>query len=618
MFRRTVPATVAALTLLFQFSCKDLGSAALMHERLGSGDSYTWHALIESWRGTGRWSPTVAADNAPEGVVTHLTLPYAAFVSGLTRIVAPLVPEGTATRVAGRLSGPVLQVLAAAVLAWGAGALLGPGGALVSGIVFLTMLGTSTLFQWQLFDHHALHLFVACLHLALLCRYAVHRRGGLAVAAGLVAGLGLWSGTEMLLHLGIGGLALGIDWAAFGGRRRARGLAGYALAMAAVIASALVVERPLADLAALDLDRLSAAHALMGAVLAAAACAAAWAQERWPAVGTVGRLGVGGGAAGIAALVLWAVVPDFYLGPYAGVAPVVSDHLRMVVGEYGATTVFAGIPAALGYCLGLTVPVAACAASGLRGSRRDVWVLLAVGLVVSALAVFVRWRLFIHYEVYASVALGGAVAAAGSFCWNRASRIMRAAAVPVALTVVLSPYVGVLVGARFHDDSHPLLASAWSDDGCDWVAVGKALASEAHGGSGTIVSYAAVGRELAHFSGRGVVATGSHFNPDGMLDALEILLSPPAAVRGLAVRRQVAYIVQCRLVQGWEGHDWYLARAGAGGVYARLARGEPPDWLVPVPLPVPGLDAFIVHRTTFDTVAGQAAEVQPATGTAGL
>ena len=616
VIRRIVPLTVAALTLLFQFSCMDLGSAALTAERLGTGDSYTWHALIESLNRTGRWSPSVAAHNAPEGLATHLSLPYAALASGLARAAAPLVPEGTATRVAGRLSGPVLHAAAAAVLAWGAIAFLGPGGALASGVAFLVTLVASGLFHWQRFDHHALHLFLACLHMALLCRYAVHRRGGLAVAAGLVAGLGLWAGTEMLVHLGIGGLALGFHWAAFGGRWRARGLAGYALAMAAAITLALVVERPLADLAALDLDRLSGTYALIGAVLAAAACAAACAQERWSAIGAAQRLGIGAGAAGVAAAMLWAVIPDALLGPYGGVPPVVRDHWRTLIGEDGAAAVFAGMPATLGYFLGLAMLAAVPAAAGLRGPQRDAWALLAVGLVTAALATFLRLRLVIHFEVFASVALGGAAAVAGRFYWNRSLSILRAAAVPVAVAVVLSPYVGLLIGARFVDDAHPLVTRPWRDGGCDWMAVGNALRAQAGGAPGTIVSYAPPGPELAHFSGLGVVATGCHCNPDGMRDARAILLSPPDAAHRLAVRRRVAFVVQCPAIQGWQGHDWYLARSGPEGVYAKLARGEPPEWLVPVPLAGPALDAFIVHRTTFDASTGYG-EATPATGTAG-
>lgn len=606
--RCAVPLAAAAMALLFQVACMDLRSVATEGDRLASGDSYTWQALIHAWQETNRWSPAVAAHNAPDGLKTHLTLPYAALVAGLARVVKPLLPDADATRLAGRLSGPVLHAAAAAVLAWGIVPLLGPGGALTSVLAFLSIAGLSARFHVQVFDHHALHVAMECLVLALLCRYAVRGRCRSAASAGLAAGLGLWTGTEMLIPAGIGGLALGINWVVFGGGRRAWGLAGYALGMAVAIAVALCIERPLAELAALDLDRLSGSHGLMGVVAAAAAGAAAWAQQRWPAAGVARRLAAAAGTTATGALLMWAVVPDFLRGPYGSVTDaVVKDHWRGLLGDHGAAAWFAAAPDMLGYHLALAGLAATGTAVGLGGREREAWTVVAIGLLVGALGAFVQLRLSVHYGTFASVALGGTVAAAGRWVWVRASWITRPAAIPVALGVLVWPYIGLLVGARFGDDSlHPSRANAWRDPDCDWMAVGKALQRQkTHLPGGTVVSYAPPGPELAHFSGRGVVATGCHCNPAGMRDALAILLSESEAAKRVAVRRRVAFVVQCPSIRGWQGHDWYLARSGTRGIYARLARGEPPPWLVRVPLAGFGTEAFIVHRTTFGTVAGR-------------
>lgn len=595
--RRAIPPVAAAMALLFQVSCLDLSAATLTRDRLSSGDSYTWQVLIESWQETGRWSPRVASHNAPGGLETHLTMPYAALVATLARPVSLLVRPEDATRVAGRLSGPVLHVAASVALACGAMAVLGPGGAIASVAAFLGMLGfISPWFGAQKFDHHALHVTLALVSLALLLRYAVGHCNALAAAAGLVAGVGIWAGTEMLIPASVGGLALGFCWAAFGGIWRARGCFAYATGMAVALSVALLVDRP-AEWDALD--RLSGAHGLMGGVLVVATGAVAWVQRRRTNIPTASRFAIGMLVAGSAAAALWAAGGDFYLGPYGVLDPVVQDHFKGLGGEQGIGVHFRAWPGFLGYHIALGVLVAVCAATGLSGSQRDAWALPAVGLVAGGVAAMLSYRLVWHYEVFACVALGGLAAGVGRSLWHRASFLVRAAALPTALVLMLSPYVAFLIATRLAPAGVDSGSGLWRDDGCDWMALGKALRWLPERYDGPIVTYAGPGPELAHFSGRGVVATGCHCNPDGMRDALAVLLSPTDVARQASMRRGVAYVVQCPATSGWQGHDWYLERSGPDGVYARLARGHPPDWLVPVPTVALGVDGFIVYRTTF-------------------
>ena len=604
---RTMMLAAAAMTLLFQVSCMDLSREALHKGRIHDGDSYAWQALVERWWDTGEWSPRVLSHNAPYGLETHLTRPFASVVLGLAQPLGLYLSRRDATRVAGKLSGPVLHVLTAVTVAWGAGALMGPGGALLAVSGFLLMLWSSARFGVLVFDHHALHVFLTALTMAFLLRHAVGEagRGCLAGAAGAVAGVGIWSGVEMLIPAGIGGVALGLAWVAYGGQSRARGLWLYALGMAMALTLALVIERPPQEWG-LALDRISGTHVLLGSLGAGSAGIIGWLQKHRPNVGLAQRFGAVALVSGGAAVVMWAMVPDFFLGPYGTVDSVVHEHhWRGSPGNSGTVVRFAATPSLLGYYLCLASLVAVGAGWGLRVPlNREAWMVVAVGASLGAAFAFLNLRLVQHYETFASIGLGGAAAGLGRLVWRKAPAGVRFAGVPLALFVVMSPYVGLMVGHRLGQDSvNPFLQDLWHGGDCDWSALGRAFARLPGERPGNIVTYANAGPELADVSGLGVVATGCHCNAEGMRDARTILLSTSDVARVVAERREVEFVVQCRSVRGWQGHDWYIERSTPDGTYARLARGDPPDWLYRVPASELGVEGFIVHRTAFATRA---------------
>ena len=595
------------MALLFQVSCMDLSRKALERMELANGDGYTYLALVESWRETGQWSPYLAAHNAPEGLETHLTAPFPAGVLGLARLLEPWLGRQEAPRIAGKLSGPILHVAMAAVLAWGAAAVLGTGGALLAAAGFLVMPLAPLRFGVQEFDHHALHLFLAALLIAMLLRDTggQARSGRTACVAGAIAGLGVWSGVEMLIPAGIGGLALGLAWLLRGDPERARGLWLYPIGMALVLVVGLAAERPPGEWLSLDLDRASAAHVLMAVLLAVGAAGAVWMCGHRALAGVAVRSVTAAAMLGSVAVVLWAAAPDFFAGPYGDADPVVDDLLRGLAGDRSAADWLAAAPWTLGYHLILLGLVGYGVGRGLRVEvRREAWQLLVVGLVAGAVAAFYQYRLAHYYELFASIALGGAAAAVGRYLWRRRSPVARLAAAPTVLIAMASPHLGWVVGVLAYEADETFWSMASRNAGCDWPALGRALAAvpmQGEGG-GNIATYAGPGPELAHFSGRGVVATGCHCNPSGMRDARTLLLSASEAAREVAERRGVEFLVQCPAMVGWRGHDWYVERAGSEGVYGRLARDDPPDWLVrwsASETGQPDVEGFVVWRTTF-------------------
>lgn len=571
-----------------------------------TGDDYTWLALVQAWEDTGHWSPVVAAHNAPVGLETHLTSPFAAVVRGLGGVLRLWRPDGERTREAGMLSGPVLHVATTVVLAWGAWRLVGAGGALLTVAAFLTTSLSFHRFDIGNFDHHALHAFLSMLLVALLIHAAVGkgRVGRTALLGGVVAGLGIWSGVELVIPAGIAGLALGLAWAFWGGRWRALAVFGYALGLASMLMVAVVVEHPSSRWASTQLDRVSGAYVLAGALLATAAGGVAWMQSRWPLAGTPARVSVVAAMAGSVLLILWLSIPDIFLGPYGDTDSVVEEHRRGVPGDRSMASVLGAIRGFSWYQLCLLGVAGIRCVWGLREpAARDAWLLVGLGLLLGMVAAFHQYRLLGHYEMFAALAVGGAAAGAGRMAWVRGSAVGRAAAVPLALLVLASPYVAWGVGIRLGQEVTPSLRdTGLRDRGCDWPALGRALASRLGRGvgSGTIATYAAPGPELAWFSGRlGVLATGCHCNSEGMRAARAILLSVPDSAREVARARQVEFIVQCPAASGWQGHAWYVERSGPDGVYARLARDDPPDWLDRVPSAELGVHGFDVWRTEY-------------------
>ena len=600
-----MPLVAALLALLLQVSCMDLYSARFdaLEPQL-SGDGYTWLPLVEARIETGRWSPVIPSHNAPYGVETHLTRPFAEAVRLLALPLGLFLPPKEAALFGGMLSGPTLQMATAALVAWGAAAVVGPGGTVLAVAAFLVSWHWAlyATFSVYAYDHHALHLCLGAAILALLLRHAAGQGGSgrMAGAAGAVAGIGIWAGTEMLLLAGVGGGVLGLAWMLWGGDRRAQGLWRYAAAMAATLGGGLLVERSPAELS-LELDRLSGTHVVMGVLLALASVAVALSQQRWPSLGPARRGMVAASSAAAAGLGLWFIAPDFFRGPYAAIDDVVQEYLSSLLWDRGAWSVFSASPGVMGYYLLPCILAAGTAARGLGGARREACLVLLVSTVATAVFPFWTARLIRHFPLFVAIPLGGAAAALGWWAWNWASARLRVVAGFVVLGVLLSPYLGLVIGDLVvKKDASDLFWKSVSDQrACDWRSVGRALASVPRLGGGTIVTHPQQGADLAYLSGLGVVATGCHCNAEGMADALAILTSQPEASRALAERRGVEFIVLCPGARGIHGHDWYLERSGPDGLYARLARGQPPDWLARTSPTEIGVDGFVVHRATF-------------------
>ena len=236
------------------------------------------------------------------------------------------------------------------------------------------------------------------------------------------------------------------------------------------------------------------------------------------------------------------------------------------------------------------MPFAALAAR--RGDdRRLGWLLLLVAMAVYLAATLHQMRVLSYAEAALVIPWAGAVVASGRAIMTQLARPWRAPAAALAgLALLLAPAVaGGLVLDRAAGGT-----SAALRDRCDWPALHAWLRQSPEAPEGAVATYVFPGPWLSWATGRGVVSAPYHRNAAGILDVERLFLADDGEARAIAQRRGLGLIVLCQQSPGRGGHAWYVEASAPDGLYARLARGDVPGWLVRLDGGAPGLADFMV------------------------
>lgn len=235
--------------------------SALQEGRLVDIDGYTRLLRVRTLHETGQWQqPVELRANAPFGVTSHWTRPLDALLLAGARALAPALGFERALFWWGVVLSPLLYVLAAALLAWISRWLLSPRARLLMLLALPLQLALLMDSAPGLPDHHALLVLVEVAALGATLRLLVGPpRRGVALAAGALLALGVWVSAEFLLAAALLCAGLGLGWMLRGGDRAQRN-AQHALGFAGGLALALLLERAPAELAQLEVDRLSLVH----------------------------------------------------------------------------------------------------------------------------------------------------------------------------------------------------------------------------------------------------------------------------------------------------------------------------------------------------------------------
>lgn len=546
------------------------GRAPVLDGRLFDPDCYMHLQRALQMMEGGLWRlPQDWRVDAPFGGVMHWTSLFdLLLVAGGKALALFGLPARDALFWWGSLISPLLLIPTLPVLHWGFRPLLGDR--MLPLMLFLLMLQgqSGAAFQLGRPDHQS--LLMACFLVQLGCAAAmIDGRAGTraALVSGLAQGLALWCSVEGLLFVVVTAVPLALSWVQ-DGRPSLRLLRLYALASLAVVVLALAYERPEGALAVAQ-ARLSLVHvlALAGGLVA---LLLVWPIERRPQTPRQ-RLLVLAALAVLALVPVSTVFPDFLRGPWGKLDPALSlwhEEVRelqpLLPTSWHRLLVFLSQ---------FAVPLAALPLLLVRlrkGDGEETRLLLPLAICVAlfgALAMMQgRWVAYVQLALLVPGAL------TVRLLWTKHRRLRTP-----AFASVLALQIGAtapLQSAR---------AAGAAEQGCDWSAAARMLASEPEDGT-IILTDLYAGPEILWRSRYRVIA-GPYELAAAIRDTFAFMHGDMTSAAAVLERRGIGQVLLCR------------GDRDADGALAAALRGtQPPGGFIPLPAPEGFVRYQVAHR----------------------
>jgi hypothetical protein len=546
------------------------GNRGVLHGVLFDPDCYMHLQRALRLMTEGHWHDTLDPRiNAPYGYTIHWT---ALFDLLLAAGAYPLKWLGldthTALYVWGSAISPLLLIAALAIFAWGVRPRAG-------GIAFLWL--TILAFTQQQFigsfiagrpDHHSLVLGLMLAQIAWVCALFDGRTGPRwAVAAGVMAGLQLATSVEALLTILLVSASISGAWL-FYGKRKLPALVLY-LGAAVLTALAWLFWEKGHFLVIPAYDRLSVVHIVVLSSGALAIAAVALADLRGVLAGTARQLAALAGALVFATGVTLACYPDFFLGPWPHLDPVMIawhreiSELRPLIPH--------DVPSLARFLAQLTAPILSLPLIVVRlrhgpDADRPVMLLSLAGILLfGGLALMqIRWS----GEVQAVALLPWTLTTIAIMRSEWAIRIGRTR-LPVRAFVlsgaILLQVVPLFITASGGDAK---LAATQPSRSCNWQNATAVLKASVPAGR-IIMAPVWHGPAILWHSDLRVIA-GPYEIPPAIRDTTAFFRGSEAAAREVVQRRGISYALVCSIESG----------SSFGGA---LATGVHPVWLRPIP-----------------------------------
>ncbi len=554
---------------------------------LCDSDCYVHLLRAEKLWQTGRWyDPVLERSNTPYGgEELHWSRPFDVLLL-IGGVPASLfVGLRPALFWWGVILSPVLLAVTLAALPWVVRPLLGRDGALIVGVMFVCQLGVWGVFQAGRPDHHSLLMLLFALTLGFslrLIEYPFDART--CRRAGLIGALALWVSIESSLSIGLSLLALAGLWIIRGGDFPRKAF-HYSTALAAGVALALVLERPAANLSAVEFDRLSIAHGVPLGLLAAFWGATAFLDRRChPLRSPLGRLLTVCAGAAACAVVSVVLFPNWCHGPLARVDPeVMQIYVRKVDEMQPLWASSPGRTLAISVITGILVSTPLLVRRAAKGHCAAAWQYVSAILLAFMLLSFLEVRWAAYAQVPLALALTEIIAAA----WARLDRwphnLKRTLAksgiwAACCYSLLFLPgVIGTLLGGE-EEQGPPDRASLPAM--CRYLAETQPYAGQHL----RVLAHIFWGGEILYRTPHEVVATPYHRNARGILDDHRAF-SSGTDDEALKVIRQrgINLILVCPVSQ--PVHCYYRIRGRASTFYDRLCESEIPVWCREVPLP---------------------------------
>jgi len=544
---------------------------------LTDGDSYARLVRVTLLYETGDWfSSLIPRSNAPFGDVLHWTRPFDVVLLTMALPLTPFLGFTKALFLAGAYVSPLLHVLTAVAVAWAAAPLLGRAGACIAGALTasrFSVLGYATAGHG---DHHLLFALITVMSFGFFARaLAAEDDGGRsrnALAAGVFAAVGVWTGTEAFVFLGLCLSVTGLMWVV-DEKGAAQLNIHLVLGFAVALALALLAERGPDNYIAVEFDRISIVHVSVAALLLAFWGAVLATVNFWRNKGAVARLTAGAAGAAAVFAVMWTLFPGILAGPMADVSPELFIFFEDIpeyapIKEFGYFLIFLGG----GF---LIFPWAAWRVfTEWRKRARFFWIWLFVVFAVVVFSLFaanwVRWSMYAG--IFISIPMAGLLFSVDAAVQKR---LPGGLGVLVKATLILLLVMGPGVAGISMLEKK---SEAESKTKCDLQKVSAFLNRPRWADRPrTIVTSVNFGNELMYRTGHQVLSTLHHRNASGILDVVAILGGVnDEKILGLVNKRNVDLILLCPNSNNFR---LYTESADENILYKRLERGDLPLWI---------------------------------------
>jgi hypothetical protein len=551
------------------------------------------------YEGGGWYQTTLSRSNAPYGESLHWTRPFDILLLAGALPATVFVDFRTALFWWGVIISPVLLVAMLLTMLWAARPLLSRQGPFLLGILLLFQTAVMAYCQPGRSDQHSLLILLFTVLFGFGLRLVLEPTNRwLCCAAGMVGGLSIWTGLELILVVFAIAVILGLLWIWENGDF-ARKIAYYSIWLFVAVGISLLAERPWNNLAAQEFDKLSIVHWSLCGFLAGF----------WIIVGLISLFSqvlerrtvrlifaaAGVGLSAICVLFLFPkisqsislsfMLPKFFGGQVADVDPriikiwyegiselqhIFSRRAPMVLSVQFAGTALVGI----GFLLYLLW-------SRQNPGKRGWGYILVLLLIYIPLSIYrIRWT------PYAQILLMLPMAEMMDRALKRIERQKRG-----AMRVLKNVSVVAAFAATFLILG---VAAAWAAGNNQTNALGKKVSlvkicrylnqdEKWRGRSARILTNTNFGPEILYRTRHETIGSPYHRNWRGILDTYNIMTAgTDDAARELINNRGIELILLC-LNSPEFGN--FSKPSGETEFYQRLFHGEYPNWLKAVELP---------------------------------
>lgn len=538
---------------------------------------------------------TIARSNAPYGTLMHWTRPMDAVLLAGGWMLSPWLGFQEGLFWWAVFVSPLLHLAMVIALIWAVAPLFDQWRRCLLILALLAQPSLLSLATVGHADHHMLiglaFVIAVGLNLRLLLMPGNAR---LAFAAGAALGFGLWLTMEGLVLLAASFAALTAVWLFRGAGRTAANL-WHALGLSAMVALAIMIERPPAEYLVDEYDRISVVH-LTVALLALGFWGGVSLLERFPAQGPGGRSAAAGLGALVAGCLLYLIYPKFFGGPGVDVDPRMGPVILDLINELRSLVPVDGESLGdfllhLGPAL-VTVPFLAWLLYRERGSPAwEAWFYVAVCLAVF-LPLAIAMRRFAPFTgVLMTIVLAEMMALIMAQSENL--KIM-----PLRVLVRSGAMVALLLGSSGFGMllAEPAEATEWAPS-CALSHVVDLLNDPNRLGQRPLILLAHFnhGPELLYRTEHAVVASPYHRNVAGNLDSDAIFAAADDDMsRRLVEQRGIDLILFCS--RGPAVLQATLRSDGGSTFVNRLVQGRIPPWLRRIDQPTDSSSDFLIFR----------------------